>query len=72
MKKILFLFLIFFFFQNIVNATNKNDLIKKLRSIENISFNFIQTIGGKDEKGKCTIQYPKKFFANMKKEIIKF
>ena len=62
----------FFFFQNIVNATNKNDLIKKLRSIENISFNFIQTIGGKDEKGKCTIQYPKKFFANMKKEIIKF
>ena len=67
MKKILFLFLIFFFFQNIVNATNKNDLIKKLRSIENISFNFIQTIGGKDEKGKCTIQYPKKIFCEYEK-----
>ena len=66
MKKILFLFLIFFF-QNIVNATNKNDLIKKLRSIENISFNFIQTIGGKDEKGKCTIQYPKKIFCEYEK-----
>ena len=57
----------FFFFQNIVNATNKNDLIKKLRSIENISFNFIQTIGGKDEKGKCTIQYPKKIFCEYEK-----
>ena len=67
MKKILFLFLIFFFFQNIVNAANKNDLIKKLRSIENISFNFIQTIGGKDEKGKCTIQYPKKIFCEYEK-----
>ena len=67
MKKILFLFLIFFFFKNIVNAANKNDLIKKLSLIENISFNFIQTIGGKDEKGKCTIQYPKKIFCEYEK-----
>ena len=67
MRKILFLFLIFFFFQNIVNAANKNDLIKKLSLIENISFNFIQTIGGKDEKGKCTIQYPKKIFCEYEK-----
>ena len=57
----------FFFFQNIVNAANKNDLIKKLSLIENISFNFIQTIGGKDEKGKCTIQYPKKIFCEYEK-----
>ena len=72
MKKILFLFLIFFFFQNIVNATNKNDLIKKLRSIENISFNFIQTIGGKMKRVNAQFSIQKKFFANMKKEIIKF
>ena len=25
-------------------------------------FNFIQTIGGKDEKGECIIKYPKKIF----------
>ena len=29
---------------------------------KNISFNFIQTINGKDEKGECVIKYPKKIF----------
>tara|TARA_Y100000591_G_scaffold22985_1_gene16955 strand:- start:1485 stop:1946 length:462 start_codon:yes stop_codon:yes gene_type:complete len=35
--------------------------------IENMSFNFIQTIDGKDEKGECTIQYPKKIFCEYEK-----
>ena len=61
--KILFLvFLIFFFFQNILNASNKENIILKLKKIENINFNFIQTINGKDEKGNCVIKYPKKIF----------
>ena len=28
----------------------------------NLSFNFIQTIGDKNENGKCVIKYPKKIF----------
>tara|TARA_B100000035_G_C20982006_1_gene545894 strand:- start:827 stop:1378 length:552 start_codon:yes stop_codon:yes gene_type:complete len=59
----LFLFLLFFFFiQNNLQASNKNNVISKLIKIENLTFNFIQTIDGKDEKGKCIIKYPKKIF----------
>ena len=59
----LFLFLLFFFFiQNNLQASNKNNVISKLIKIENLTFNFIQTINGKDEKGKCVIKYPKKIF----------
>ncbi len=58
-----YLFLLFFFFtHNTLQASNKDNVINKLNKIENLSFNFIQTIDGKDEKGKCTIQYPKKIF----------
>ena len=31
-----------------------------------MSFNFTQTINGKDESGKCTISYPKKIFCKYK------
>ena len=40
---------------------------KIVEKIENISFNFIQTINGKDEKGICTIKYPKKIFCEYEK-----
>ena len=40
----------------------KHGITKKLNQTDNFSFNFIQTIGGKDEKGECVIQYPKKMF----------
>ena len=62
MNKVIFIFIFFFLFQNNLIASNKELVIKKLDRIKNISFNFIQTINGKDEKGKCTIQYPKKIF----------
>ena len=62
MKKFFYILFFFFFFQNNLVASNKELVIKKLDRIKNISFNFIQTINGKDEKGKCTIQYPKKIF----------
>ncbi len=62
MKNILIFFLIFFFFENLAKASNKQNIINKLENIENISFSFIQTINGKDEKGECTIKYPKKIY----------
>jgi len=67
MKKNLFVLIFFFFLQNIGFASNKENLIIKLRSIDNMNFNFIQTIDGKDEKGKCVIQYPKKIFCEYEK-----
>ena len=39
----------------------------------NLSFNFIQTIGNKNENGKCIIRYPKKIWCeydNSNKKII--
>ena len=61
--KTLIIFLLFFFIQqNYLKASNKESITNKLSKIDNISFNFIQTIDGKDERGKCTIQYPKKIF----------
>ena len=62
MIKLYLFFLFFFFFYSSLYASNKDNVINKLNKIENLSFNFIQTIDGKDEKGKCTIKYPKKIF----------
>jgi len=65
--RIFFIFLIFFFFQSIGNASNKINIVNKLNKIKNISFDFIQTIDGKDEKGECIIEYPKKIFCEYEK-----
>ena len=62
MKKISFIILIFFFFQSNLIASNKKNITVKLNKIKNISFNFVQTISDKDEKGECTIKYPKKIY----------
>tara|TARA_Y100001936_G_scaffold227560_1_gene247961 strand:+ start:1606 stop:2157 length:552 start_codon:yes stop_codon:yes gene_type:complete len=67
MKIILFFFTIFFFIQTTVKASNKENIVKKLSTINNLSFNFIQTIGEKDEEGECVIKYPKKIFCKYKK-----
>ena len=67
MKKILITILFLFLFQSFGQASSKQGIIKKLRDIENISFNFIQTINGKDERGNCIIQYPKKIFCEYEK-----
>ncbi len=45
-----------------VNASIEKKIIKKFNKIENLSFNFTQTVGGKDETGNCIIKYPKKIF----------
>ena len=56
MRKTLYTIFFFFILQNNLAASNQQNIIQKLNKIENISFNFIQTINGKDEKGKCTVQ----------------
>ena len=61
MKK--YIFLIFYFFQILpADASYKIDVINKLKQTKNISFDFIQKINEKTEKGNCTIFYPKKIF----------
>ncbi len=56
--------LIFFFliFSSIVNADNKEKIIKNLKNTQNLYFNFEQNINEKIENGNCTIEYPKKIF----------
>ena len=61
MKKI-FLIILFIISINNVSASIKDYIIKKLKDVENISFNFEQNINGKIENGNCTIKYPKKIF----------
>ena len=61
MKKI-FLILFFILLFNNASASIKDNIVNKLKDIENISFDFEQNINGKIENGNCTIKYPKKIF----------
>ena len=67
MKNIILVFLFFFFLQGTSSSSNKENIIKKLIQTNNLSFDFIQTIDGKDEKGECVIKYPKKIFCEYEK-----
>ena len=40
----------------------KDDIISKMKTTNNLSFNFIQTIDNKSENGKCILKYPKKIY----------
>ncbi len=68
--------LIFFFILSFINplySSNKEKIINNLVNINNIAFNFKQTIDEKTEKGNCIIEYPKKIFCsydNTKKKIM--
>ena len=62
MKNLLIISIFFFGFQNFGNASYKDNIVRQLNKTENISFSFIQTIGGKDERGECIVKYPKKIF----------
>ena len=57
--KYIFFILIFFYPLNIF-ASSKELIKNKLQETHNISFNFIQKIGDRTEKGECIILYPKK------------
>ena len=63
MKKF-FLIILLINFHNIALGSVKEDIIKNLNKINNLSFNFEQNITGKIETGKCVIEYPKKIYCN--------
>ena len=54
-------------FNNYASASIKENIISKLKKINNLSFNFEQNINGKIEIGKCIIEYPKKIFCKYNK-----
>ena len=54
-------------------ASIEDKIINNLKKIDNLTFNFKQTIGKKTEEGNCTIEYPKKIFClynNRNKKIM--
>ena len=68
-------FFIFYFLLVCTNlsASDKKYIINKLNSIDNLSFNFIQSINKKKEIGKCLISFPKKIYCeynNRNKKIL--
>ena len=73
LKKII---LTFFFIFNLIkplHASIEEKIINNLLKIDNLTFNFKQTIGEKTEEGNCTIEYPKKIFCsynNINKKIM--
>ena len=72
MFRILVIFFILNFYSPVFSST-KEKIISKMRLINNLSFNFIQTINDKNENGKCIIKYPKKIWCeynNNNKKII--
>ena len=54
-------------------ASIKQDIITNLKKIDNLVFDFKQTIDEKEEEGSCTIEYPKKIYClynNRNKKIM--
>ena len=72
MFRILIIFLILNFY-SLAHSKTKEKIISQMKLVNNLSFNFIQTIDNKIENGKCIIKYPKKIWCeydNSKKKII--
>lgn len=56
-----------------INADIKENIITNLKNIQNLSFNFEQTINKKIEKGTCILEYPKKIYCeydNINKKLM--
>ena len=74
MKFVIFFFYFYSIFTAYLYGSIKEKIIDNLYQINNLSFNFIQTIDGKDEKGNCIIKYPKKIYCvytqNNRKELV--
>ncbi len=66
MIKYILIFFLSFFFYNSTAASTKEKIIENFKKINNLSFNFNQTIDGEDERGNCIIKYPKKIYCNYK------
>jgi outer membrane lipoprotein-sorting protein len=68
---IIFCLILFFF--NPAFSSQKEGVISNMKKINNLTFNFVQTIGEKNEKGRCVIKYSKKIYCeynNLNKKII--
>ena len=61
-NKILLIFFLSLIIFSPLEASNKDKIISNLKKINNLSFNFKQTISDKTENGNCIVQYPKKNF----------
>ena len=56
---------IIFFILNVyspVLSSIKEKIIAQMQNTDNLNFNFIQTVDGREKTGKCIIEYPKKIF----------
>ena len=72
MFKVIIIFLLLNFY-NLAMSSTKEKIISKMEQTNNFSFDFIQTIGEKNENGSCVVEYPKKIFCkynNLGKKII--
>tara|TARA_B110000495_G_scaffold102508_1_gene88581 strand:+ start:175 stop:729 length:555 start_codon:yes stop_codon:yes gene_type:complete len=61
----MFRIIIIFIMLNIYNpalTAIKDDIISKMKTTNNLSFNFIQTVDNKSENGTCILEYPKKIY----------
>ena len=73
MRKKIFFFTLFFIFITPLKADLKENIIINLEKINNLSFDFEQTINEKTESGNCVIKYPKKIYCtynNFNKKIM--
>jgi len=61
MLRVLLVFFILNFY-NTVFSSEREKIISKIQLINNLSFNFIQTVDNKNENGRCIIKYPKKIW----------
>ena len=68
---LIFCFILIFY--SPVHSSIKEKIISQIKTTNNLSFDFIQTIDNKKEKGKCVIKYSKKIWCeynNSKKKIL--
>ena len=61
MLRIIIIFIILNFYDPALTSV-KEDIISKMKTTNNLSFNFIQTVDNKSENGKCILEYPKKIY----------
>ena len=63
-----FFFSIIFFLQNSGYASNKDNIVKKLNSINNLSFNLFKLLVIKTKKVNVLFSILKKIFVNIQKK----
>ena len=73
LKLTLIVIFFYFFLINFAHPNIKEKIINKLEETKTLSFNFIQKIAEKEERGNCYIKYPllmKCNYQNAKQKIL--